>query len=147
MFQSQVESYQKLKKWYLMPPSLTLSIIRYGSRVKWNNPGKGVEPPLHLGVVAIEKVAFGSPSTTVANFTYTKIGQCFHINLNIIITYVIYIMQAREALFTFLSTHPHAHTYTHIHTYTYRARKQNMELFLKRFFFFRLIRQMFGKKR
>ena len=42
--QSQVESYQKLKKWYLMPPCLTLSIIRYGSRVKWSNPGKGVVP-------------------------------------------------------------------------------------------------------
>ena len=27
-------------------------------------------PPLHLGVVAIEKEAFGSPSTKVANFTY-----------------------------------------------------------------------------
>ena len=26
--------------------------------------------PLHLGVVAIEKGAFWSPSTTVANFTY-----------------------------------------------------------------------------
>ena len=32
------------KKWYLMPPCLTLSIIRYGSRVKWVNPGKGVVP-------------------------------------------------------------------------------------------------------
>ena len=42
--QSQVESYQRLKKWYLMPPCLTLSIIRYGSRVKWNNPRKGVAP-------------------------------------------------------------------------------------------------------
>ena len=40
--QSQVESYQRLKKWYLMRPCLTLSIIRYGSRVKWSNPGKGV---------------------------------------------------------------------------------------------------------
>ena len=49
--QSQVESYQ----WYLMLPCLTLSIIRYGSRVV---------------VVAIEKGAFGSPSTMVANFTY-----------------------------------------------------------------------------
>ena len=36
--QSQVESYQWLKKWYLMPPCLTLSIIRYGLRVKWSNP-------------------------------------------------------------------------------------------------------------
>ena len=42
--QSQVESYQRLKKWYLMPPCLTLSIIRHGSRVKWSNPGKGVAP-------------------------------------------------------------------------------------------------------
>ena len=42
--QSQVESYQRFKKWYLMPPCLTLSIIRYGSRVKWSNPGKGVVP-------------------------------------------------------------------------------------------------------
>ena len=42
--QSQVESYQRLKKWYLMPPCLTLSIKRYRSRVKWNNLGKGVAP-------------------------------------------------------------------------------------------------------
>ena len=42
--QSQVESYQRLKKWYFMPPCLTLSIIRYGSRVKWIHPGKGVAP-------------------------------------------------------------------------------------------------------
>ena len=68
--QSPVESYQRLKKWYLMLPCLALSIIRYGSRVKWSNPGKGVAPPLHLGVVAIEKAIFGSPSTMVANFTY-----------------------------------------------------------------------------
>ena len=32
------------KKWYLRPPCLTLGIIRYGSRVKWRNPEKGVEP-------------------------------------------------------------------------------------------------------
>ena len=42
--QSQVESYQRLWKWYLMPPCLKLSIIRYGSRVKWVKPGKGVAP-------------------------------------------------------------------------------------------------------
>ena len=29
-----------------MPPCLTLSIIRYGSRVKLGNPGKGVAPSL-----------------------------------------------------------------------------------------------------
>ena len=40
--QSQVKSYQRLLKWYLMPPCLTLNIIRHGSRVKWSNPWKGV---------------------------------------------------------------------------------------------------------
>ena len=40
--QSQVESYQKLKKWYLIPLCLTLSIIRYISRIKWSNPEKRV---------------------------------------------------------------------------------------------------------
>ena len=55
------------KKWYLMPPYLTLSIIKYGSRVKWVNPGKGVVPSCTLGVVAIEKGAFRSPLTTVVN--------------------------------------------------------------------------------
>ena len=30
----------RLLKWYLMPPCLTLSNIRYVSRVKWSNPGK-----------------------------------------------------------------------------------------------------------
>ena len=34
------------KKWYSMLPCLTLSIISYGSRVKWSNPGKGVAPSL-----------------------------------------------------------------------------------------------------
>ena len=42
--QSQVASYQRLLKWYLIPPSLTLSNIRYLSRVKWSNSGKGVAP-------------------------------------------------------------------------------------------------------
>ena len=32
------------KKWYLIPPCLTLSIIRYVSRVKRSNPRKGVAP-------------------------------------------------------------------------------------------------------
>ena len=40
--QSQDESYQRLKKWYLISSCITLSIIRYVWRVKWSNPGKGV---------------------------------------------------------------------------------------------------------
>ena len=41
--------------------------VRIKSKVEQSR--KGVAPPLHLGVVAIEKGAFGSPSTTVTNFT------------------------------------------------------------------------------
>ena len=44
LVQSQVASYETLLKWYLITPSLTLSNIRYVSRVKWSNPGKGVAP-------------------------------------------------------------------------------------------------------
>ena len=44
--QSQVDLYQRLQKWYLMLPCLTLSNIRYISRVKWSNPEKGVAPSL-----------------------------------------------------------------------------------------------------
>ena len=42
--QSQVESYHRLKKWYLMPLCLTLCIIKYGSRVNWSKPGNWVAP-------------------------------------------------------------------------------------------------------
>ena len=70
---SQFASYQRLLKWYLIPPCLALSIIRYVSRVKWSNPGKGVAPSPTNDVVAIEKEAFWSPSTTVANFIFNWI--------------------------------------------------------------------------
>ena len=39
--QSQVAAYQRLWKWYLIPP---LSNIRYVSREKWSNQGKEVAP-------------------------------------------------------------------------------------------------------
>ena len=40
--QSEVESYLRLKKWYLIPSYLILSIIRYVSKVKWSYPGEEV---------------------------------------------------------------------------------------------------------
>ena len=42
-------------------------------------------PPLHLGVVAIEKGAFGLPSTKVANFTYMVSSMYYHLIMMIII--------------------------------------------------------------
>ena len=74
----------------LIPPCLTLSIIRYGSRVKWSNLGKGVVPSLHLGVVAIEKGAFRSSLTTVTNFTTLyggKVANHLMLIKNVLLTY------------------------------------------------------------
>ena len=45
--QSQVESYQRLKKCHLMPPCLRLSIIYYCIKGKGRNPGKGEAPSLN----------------------------------------------------------------------------------------------------
>ena len=49
-----------------------LNTQRYKVRIKGKSgaiQGKELRPPLHLGVEAIEKGAFWSPSTTVANIT------------------------------------------------------------------------------
>ena len=51
-----------------MPPYLTLSIIRYRSRVSRAIQGKKKSSPLHLG----EKEAFRLPSTTVGQIIYIK---------------------------------------------------------------------------
>ena len=39
-----IQSASRLKKWYLMLPCLTLSIIKVWIRAKWSNPGKRVAP-------------------------------------------------------------------------------------------------------
>ena len=67
-FQSQVKSYQKLKNC-----SWCLSIIVYGSSVRGAIQRKELRSPLHLGVLAIEKGAFRSPSTTVDQLIYIYI--------------------------------------------------------------------------
>ena len=57
-----------IPKWYLILPYLTLTLYGTYQNVKWSNLGKGVTPA-PTPVVAIEKAAFGSPLTFVANFT------------------------------------------------------------------------------
>ena len=61
--QSQVKSYQRLKKTVF--DAALLNTQHYKVRIK----DKVEHAPLHLGVVAIEKRALGSPLTKVANFT------------------------------------------------------------------------------
>ena len=67
--QSQVESYQRLKKMVLDASLLNTQHYKVRIKGKVEQSREGVAPPLHLGVVAIEKGAFGLPSTMVANFT------------------------------------------------------------------------------
>ena len=61
---------KKKKKRYLIPPCLTLSIIRYGSRLSGAIQRKEKRLSQYFGVETIEKGAFWLSSTTVANFTY-----------------------------------------------------------------------------
>ena len=63
----------KTQKWYLMPPCLTLSIIKYVSRVKWSNPGIVVMPSPTPRCFRYRKRTFGLPLTTVTNFIYIYI--------------------------------------------------------------------------
>ena len=82
-------SIPRLKKWYLMPPYLALSIIRYGSRVKWSNPGKEVAP-------------FSTPWCS----SYRK-G-----NLRVTLDY------GRQLyLLIYMHTNIYSYVYTYIHTY------------------------------
>ena len=67
--QSLVESYQRLKKWYLMLPCLTQHYkVCIKGKVEQSRE-RSSALSLDITVVAIERGAFGSPSTMVANFT------------------------------------------------------------------------------
>ena len=57
----------------MVPDTSLLNTQQYKVRIKGKveqSRERSKRPPLHLGVVAIEKRAFWSLSTTVANFTY-----------------------------------------------------------------------------
>ena len=128
--QSQVESYQRLKKWYLVPPCLTHSIIRWGSRVKWSNPGNGVAPSPTPRCSSCWK---GSPSTNVANITFTYIyiyiyiyaaGILCHLHNKLgvyplINTYIYIYMYVCVCVCVCVYTHIHTHTHIYIYIYIY----------------------------
>ena len=68
--QSQVESYQRLKKMVLDASLLNTQHykVQIKGKVKQSRE-RSSTPHTHFGVVAIQKVAFESPLTTVGNFT------------------------------------------------------------------------------
>ena len=99
---------QKTLKWYLIPPCLTFGNIRYGSRVKWSNLGKGVAPfPTHR-CSSYWKGAFWSPSTTVANFTFLYT----HTHMYTYTHVCVYI-------YTYMYTHTYSNTHAHTRIYIY----------------------------
>ena len=62
---------QRLKKYYLLPLCLTLSIIRFRSRVTWSNPWKGVAfSPTRWCTKLSKREPSGHPRLKGENFTY-----------------------------------------------------------------------------
>ena len=113
--QSQVESYQRLKKWNLIPPCLTVSIIRYGSRVKWSNPGNGVAPSPTPWCSSYRK---GSLRVTLGSLTlitlYIPLHRLKDAHVYTHVHICSYTHKKRHA-----NTHTHTHTHTHIYIYIY----------------------------
>ena len=72
----------KTQKYYLMIPCLTLSIIRYGFTVNRRIKRKEKRSPLHHSVVANDKGACRSLSTTIAKFTYIFIEPRINLHMN-----------------------------------------------------------------
>ena len=77
--QSQVKSNQRLKKWLLMPPCFTLSIIRYGSRVSGAIQGSRSTLPYTSVFVVIEKESIGRSWLWSANTIYMIILLVFYL--------------------------------------------------------------------
>ena len=91
--QSQVKSYQRLKKWYLIPLFLTLSIIRLILGIKWSSPGEEVASSPTTQSSSYWKGIFWLPLTMVGNFTffYVYIKIYIHIYIHIYMYIYIYI--------------------------------------------------------
>ena len=99
-----------------MPPCLTLSIIRYGSRVKWSNPGKGVAPsPTPWCSKLSKREPSGHPrlwSTTIftykfLDFLYTFIWYQVFLsntnNLNIVVWLLVFLVNTNNNTFGHLT--------------------------------------------
>ena len=100
--QSLVESYQRLKKWSLMPPCLILRIISYGSRVKWSNLGKGVALSPTLWCSSYRK---GSLWVTLNYGRHLYLLTILRLEIDFVLL---------PARVEGLDTHTHTHTYIYI---------------------------------
>ena len=80
----------------LMLPVLTLSFLRYVSRVKWSNSGNGVATSVTPWCISFWKGACRSSLTTVANFSYSYLNT--HICMMDYIYIYIYIITYRQSV-------------------------------------------------
>ena len=82
---------------------------------KWSNPGKGVSPSLHLSVVAVEKGAFGSPSTIVGQLIYIlNTYICIYVSVRIHTYIYIYIYIYIYVYFCYIYIYIYMHGYFNI---------------------------------
>ena len=102
--QPQVVSYRRLEKWYSMPPCLTLSNIRYVSRVKLCNPEKGV-----------------ASSPTPQSSSYWKGSLQVSLDYGRQLYYYIILY-----LILYNITHIHTHTHTYIYIYNHNPTEVDM---------------------
>ena len=107
------------KKWHLIPRCLTLINIRYVSRVKWTNLGRGVAPSLtprysrywkRSLLVALDN----GRQLYLFTYIYIYILTNMHTHIQIYIYIYIYTPQC-----THTYMHTHTHTHTHIYIYVY----------------------------
>ena len=116
--QSKVESYERLKKWYLMLACLTLSILRYLSRVKWSNPVKVLEPYPTPRCSRYRKGCFVYPR--LQSLTLLTLNICIYIyNIYIYIYIWIYIIYMCTYIFRYIHIYSYIYIHTHTHTYIY----------------------------
>ena len=123
------------KKWDFMRPCFTLSIIRYGSRVKWSNPRIGVVPSPTPRCSSYWKgsllVAFDNGHTLLFlrpfNNGFKTTRNRWHIKTfsekNFFFHILLIHTHIHEHLYLRAHTHTHIykpnHTPTHIYTYSY----------------------------
>ena len=127
-----LESYQRLKKRYLMPRSLTLNIKRYKSGVKWTDPGNSVAPSTtpryssnwkeSLRVVLDNGYQFYllymcSENGNVAHYHKKRIYEYFVFSY--LIFFVLSFSNTKMHTHTYAHRHTHTHTHTHIYIYIY----------------------------
>ena len=89
----------------MMPPCITPSIIRYRSRVKWSNPGKGIAP---FSTQLLKWVPSSSPqlrSAILYIYIYIYMHACIYTDLYI-----------HVCIHTFMHTYIYIFIYTYIYT-------------------------------